>query len=116
MSAVAWGMIQTEGCTLYVRYVCYHMAERGIPLCNSKNTCEYASQTNARHPSANWTLMRAAGDIERGEVESRYSNAYEEKINPFTDFRSKERESRRKQMNVADRVMFEFWHFVSGNK
>ena len=56
------------------------------------------------------------GDLERGEVERKYSSAYEEKINPFTDFRSKERESRRRQMNVADRVLYEFWQFVSGNK
>ena len=56
------------------------------------------------------------GDVERGEVESKYSSAYEEKINPFADFRSKERESRRKQMHVADRVMYEFWQFISGNK
>ncbi|KAK9858886.1 hypothetical protein WJX84_001830 [Apatococcus fuscideae] len=59
---------------------------------------------------------RRAGDVERGEVESRYSSAYEEKINPFADFRSKERESRRRQMHVADRLMYEFWQLISGDK
>ena len=57
-----------------------------------------------------------SGDVERGEVESKYSSAYEEKINPFTDFRSKERESRRRQMHVADRLMYEFWQLISSNK
>ena len=55
-------------------------------------------------------------DPEAGEVEGRYSRVYEEKMNPFTDFRSREKEARRQQMHVLDRIMFEFGHFISGSQ
>jgi len=55
-------------------------------------------------------------DPEAGEVEGRYSKAYEEKMNPFSDFRSREKEARRQQMNVLDRIMFEFGQFISGSQ
>lgn len=55
-------------------------------------------------------------DPEAGEVEGRYTKAYEEKMNPFSDFRSREKEARRQQMNVLDRVMFEFGQFISGSQ
>lgn len=59
---------------------------------------------------------RKMADPEAGEVEGRYSKAYEEKMNPFSDFRSREREARRQQMNVLDRIMFEFGQFISGSQ
>ena len=49
-------------------------------------------------------------------MEGRYNKAYEEKMNPFSDFRTREREQRRQQMNVLDRIMFEFGQFISGSK
>ncbi len=55
-------------------------------------------------------------DPEAGEVEGRYTKAYEEKMNPFSDFRSREKEARRQQMNVLDRIMFEFGQFISGSQ
>ena len=58
----------------------------------------------------------ADADPEAGEVEGRYNKAYEEKMNPFSDFRSREREARRQQMNIMDRIMFEFGQFISGSK
>ncbi|KAL3136045.1 hypothetical protein ABBQ32_007079 [Trebouxia sp. C0010 RCD-2024] len=64
--------------------------------------------------------IRKMVDPEAGEVadsvEGRYSKAYEEKINPFSDFRSREKEARRQQMNVLDRIMFEFGQFISGSQ
>ncbi|KAL0022630.1 hypothetical protein WJX77_011900 [Trebouxia sp. C0004] len=66
----------------------------------------YQSQSRPRHMA----------DPEAGEVEGRYSKAYEEKMNPFSDFRSREREARRQQMNVLDRIMFEFGQFISGSQ
>lgn len=60
--------------------------------------------------------LLAVVDPEAGEVEGRYSKAYEEKINPFSDFRSREKEARRQQMNVLDRIMFEFGQFISGSQ
>ncbi|KAK9803913.1 hypothetical protein WJX72_004650 [[Myrmecia] bisecta] len=59
---------------------------------------------------------RRKGDMEKGEVETRYASAYEEKLNPFSDFRTRERETRRRQMHVADRVMFEFGQIISGSR
>ena len=61
-------------------------------------------------------VCRAVTDPEAGDVEGRYSKAYEEKVNPFSDFRTREREARRQQMNIPDRVMFEFGQFISGSK
>lgn len=58
---------------------------------------------------------RKALDAELGEVETRYSTAYEEKVNPFSDFRARERDQRRSKMNVLDKVMFEFGQFISGS-
>lgn len=55
-------------------------------------------------------------DPEAGEVEGRYTKAYEETMNPFSDFRSREKEARRQQMNVLDRIMFEFGQFISGSQ
>ena len=60
--------------------------------------------------------MHAVLDPEGGDVEGRYNKAYEEKMNPFSDFRTREREQRRQQMNVLDRIMFEFGQFISGSK
>ena len=59
--------------------------------------------------------LPAALDVELGEVETRYSTAYEEKVNPFSDFRARERDQRRSKMNVLDKVMFEFGQFISGS-
>ncbi len=64
----------------------------------------------------NSSVLCAVADPEAGEVEGRYSKAYEEKMNPFSDFRSREREARRQQMNVLDRIMFEFGQFISGSQ
>lgn len=61
-------------------------------------------------------VLHAVVEPEAGEVEGRYNKAYEEKINPFSDFRSREREARRQQMNVLDRIMFEFGQFISGSQ
>ena len=61
-------------------------------------------------------VLCAVADPEAGEVEGRYSKAYEEKMNPFSDFRSREREARRQHMNVLDRIMFEFGQFISGSQ
>ena len=60
-------------------------------------------------------VLPAALDVELGEVETRYSTAYEEKVNPFSDFRARERDQRRSKMNVLDKVMFEFGQFISGS-
>lgn len=67
-------------------------------------------------PLSHIFLLCAVADPEAGEVEGRYSKAYEEKMNPFSDFRSREREARRQQMNVLDRIMFEFGQFISGSQ
>lgn len=55
-------------------------------------------------------------DVERGDVEGRYQKAYEERINPFGDFRDKEKAARKQKMHVADRVMYEFGQIISGSQ
>eukprot|EP00884_Botryococcus_braunii_P002856 jgi/Botrbrau1/12571/Bobra.0169s0105.1 len=55
-------------------------------------------------------------DAEKGDVEGRYQKAYEERINPFGDFRDKEKAARKQKMNVADRVMYEFGQIISGSQ
>eukprot|EP01026_Neomeris_dumetosa_P021760 TRINITY_DN1895_c0_g1_i18.p1 TRINITY_DN1895_c0_g1~~TRINITY_DN1895_c0_g1_i18.p1 ORF type:complete len:722 (-),score=137.08 TRINITY_DN1895_c0_g1_i18:934-2988(-) len=44
-------------------------------------------------------------DEELGEVESRYSKAYEEKLNPFTKFQSNEVQKRMQKMQLPDRAV-----------
>lgn len=57
-----------------------------------------------------------ATDVEKGDVEGRYQKAYEERINPFGDFRDKEKAARKQKMHVADRVMYEFGQIISGSQ
>ena len=49
-------------------------------------------------------------------MESRYTREYEEAVNPFTDFRDKERSARKRQLSPVDRVLFEIGQIVSGSK
>ncbi|CAL8464232.1 g3767 [Coccomyxa elongata] len=55
-------------------------------------------------------------EVGPGDVESRYTWEYEEALNPFTDFRDKERTARRRQLSPVDRVLFEIGQIVSGSK
>lgn len=55
-------------------------------------------------------------EVGPGDVESRYTREYEEALNPFTDFRDKERSTRRRQLSPVDRVLFEIGQVVSGSK
>lgn len=49
-------------------------------------------------------------------MESRYTKEYEEQLNPFTDFRDKERSARKRQLSPTDRVLYEIGHIISGNR
>lgn len=49
-------------------------------------------------------------------MESRYTKEYEEQLNPFTDFRDKERSARRRQLSPTDRVLYELGHMVTGSR
>ncbi len=49
-------------------------------------------------------------------MEGRYQKAYEERINPFGDFRDKEKAARKQKMNVADRVIYEFGQIISSSQ
>ncbi|BDA49351.1 Protein CASP [Coccomyxa sp. Obi] len=55
-------------------------------------------------------------DVGPGDVESRYTREYEEALNPFTDFRDRERSARKRQLSPVDRVLFEIGQIVSGSK
>ena len=52
-------------------------------------------------------------DVERTDIENKYATAYEEKLNPFSDWKERERAARKRQLNVADRVMYEAGQFIS---
>eukprot|EP00887_Chlorella_sp_A99_P007147 scaffold2.g7147.t1 len=48
---------------------------------------------------------QAAADLEAGAVVRKYSEEYEASVNPFADFRAREREARRKQLPLQDKAM-----------
>jgi len=61
----------------------------------------------------------AGADLEAGGagVVGKYSTDYEEIVDPFNDFRAKEREARRRRMPLQDRAAFAVGSaLVSGNK
>lgn len=55
-------------------------------------------------------------DLEAGHIENKYDKAYEEKMNPFIDWKQKEKASRKKQLSMADRVMYEFGQIISSSR
>ncbi|KAK9917963.1 hypothetical protein WJX75_000085 [Coccomyxa subellipsoidea] len=55
-------------------------------------------------------------DVGAGDVESRYTKEYEEALNPFTDFRDRERSARKRQLSPVDRMLYEIGQIVSGSK
>ena len=54
--------------------------------------------------------------METGTIESKYASVYEERNNPFIDWKEREKASRKRQLNVADRIMFEFGQFISSSQ
>ena len=57
-----------------------------------------------------------AADVEAGTIESKYASVYEERNNPFIDWKEREKASRKRQLNMADRIMFEFGQFISSSQ
>ena len=62
------------------------------------------------------SLFLACVDVETGNIENKYDKAYEEKLNPFSDWKQKEKANRKKQLNMPDRVMYEFGQFISSSQ
>jgi hypothetical protein len=62
------------------------------------------------------TRMLLCADVGAGDVESRYTKEYEEALNPFTDFRDRERSARKRQLSPVDRMLYEIGQIVSGSK
>ena len=61
-------------------------------------------------------LMGSAGaDSERQNVESQYQGDYEASLNPWGDWKERERASRRTRLGLVDRVMYEFGQIVYGS-
>jgi len=55
-------------------------------------------------------------DVESGHIENKYDTAYEAKINPFSDWKQREKAARKTQLSVADRMMYEFGQFISSSQ
>jgi len=63
-----------------------------------------------------FTIERAYADVESGHIENKYDTAYEAKINPFSDWKQREKAARKTQLSVADRMMYEFGQFISSSQ
>jgi hypothetical protein len=63
------------------------------------------------------TLLRfcAATDLEAGPVEAKYEREYSASIDPFTAWRSKERERGRAAMALHDRMLYAAGQMVATN-
>ena len=57
----------------------------------------------------------ACADSERQNVESQYQGDYEASLNPWGDWKERERASRRTRLGLVDRVMYEFGQIVYGS-
>jgi homeobox protein cut-like len=62
--------------------------------------------------------VKSTSDIEKGgDSVERYMKEYEKKMNPFTDFRTREKEARRRKLPIHDRAAYALGSaFVSGNR
>ncbi|PRW51060.1 CASP-like [Chlorella sorokiniana] len=68
-----------------------------------------------RSASAGGGAALDPADLEAGAVVGKYMAQYEQSINPFADFKAKEREARRKQLPLQDRAMYAVGSLISGN-
>merc|ERR1712130_8124 len=66
--------------------------------------------------SYNSKRSNRSDDLESGVVEDKYKPLYEESVNPFSDFNRRERHSRYKQLNAADRVTLTMGDFFLSNR
>ncbi|GBF98384.1 hypothetical protein Rsub_10779 [Raphidocelis subcapitata] len=74
----------------------------------------YRQQAAARKDAAG-PRGAASADVEAGgagDVVGRYSQLYEERINPFKEFQGQQHEQKRRQMGVADKAMYSVGHLV----
>ena len=46
-------------------------------------------------------------------VEHKYGRAYEENLNPFSDWKQRERATRKKQLSIPERLLYEAGQIVS---
>lgn len=75
--------------------------------------CALADDSALGQPKRFTSRTSACADVESGQIENKYASAYEERMNPFSDWKEREKASRRRQLNMADRVMYEFGQFIS---
>ena len=54
--------------------------------------------------------------MEAGEVEHKYKSAYEENMNPFSDWKQREKASRKKQLSLPERVLYEGGQVISSSQ
>ncbi len=54
--------------------------------------------------------------MEAGQIENKYDPAYEARMNPFSDWKQKEKAARKKQLSIADRMVYEFGQFISSSQ
>ena len=63
------------------------------------------------------TRPRNGGGASSGsDVESRYKNTYEQKLDPFSTFGHQERQRRYGQLNVFEKIILSFVQFMMSNK
>ena len=58
----------------------------------------------------------AGGDVEAGEVEAKYAPEYAASVDPFSAWRTRERERGRASMAAPDRIMFAAGQMIATNK
>ena len=67
------------------------------------------------HEQPNSYCVHCAADVEKGNIEGRYSKDYEDSVNPFNHWREKERASRRSKLSVVDRLAYEMGQLIAGS-
>ena len=72
-----------------------------VPPCRLCCSQGYQSGGGGRRNAAG--AAGPASDLEAGAVVGKYMQQYEQSINPFADFKAKEREARRKQLPIQAR-------------
>ena len=54
-------------------------------------------------------------DVEKGNIEGRYSKDYEDAVNPFSNWRDREKAARRSKLSMIDRLSYEVGQLVASS-
>ena len=92
------------------RCVCSYCHGSAVEKLSGEVAAHVLSHQPGWHLTASWGTETGTSE----SVEGQYSADYEASLNPWTDWRQKERQSRRRRLGLVDRFMYEAGQAVYG--